>query len=231
MGPDMDATFQIFVLHPGRDRSVVEPLLDALRAIPGYLRDDIAPRDYADALEDSHPIEGEPPTILIENGFADDLTDDTIAATAEASRSASGLDSDGAIPARRFQPGAGGGDGVGSSRRRGDGGRGCIPSSPRGRRRDPLDASDLGAARRPTGRHVRQLRGSGRIRHPSSACTRRRRSGGSARSSSATTRRTCCVTITTWRAIRDVRAHTESEPRRCGASLRRGLPPNAGATV
>ena len=78
MGPGMDAAAQIIVLHPGRVVAAVEPQLALLRALPGYLSEDIAARDYADALDDPHPFEGPPPTITGDNGFASDLSDAAI---------------------------------------------------------------------------------------------------------------------------------------------------------
>jgi hypothetical protein len=75
MGPGMDAAAQVIVLHPGRVVAAVEPYLEKLRAVPGYLSEDIAARDYADALDEAHPFEGEAPTITGDNGFANDLSD------------------------------------------------------------------------------------------------------------------------------------------------------------
>jgi FAD/FMN-containing dehydrogenase len=78
MGPGMEPALQVIVIHPGRDLAAVEPHLARLRALPGYLSEDIAAREYADALDDAHPFPGEPPTITGDNGFLDDL-DDTAA--------------------------------------------------------------------------------------------------------------------------------------------------------
>ena len=78
MGPGMEAAAQIIVLHPGRVVAAAEPQLELLRALPGYKSEDIAAKDYADALEDPHPFEGPVPTITGDNGFADDLDDATI---------------------------------------------------------------------------------------------------------------------------------------------------------
>jgi FAD/FMN-containing dehydrogenase len=78
MGPGMEAAAQVIVLHPGRVVATVEPHLEKLRALPGYVSEDISARDYADALEDPHPFEGDPPTITGDNGFADDLSDAAI---------------------------------------------------------------------------------------------------------------------------------------------------------
>ena len=87
MGPGMEPVAQVIVLHPGRDASVVEPQLAALRALPGYLREDVGVRDYVDVLDDPHPFEGEPPTITGDNGFAAELTDGAIDAFVAAHRS------------------------------------------------------------------------------------------------------------------------------------------------
>jgi len=78
MGPGMDAAAQVIVLHPGRVVAAVEPQLDLLRALPGYTGEDIAARDYADALDDPHPFDGPMPTITGDNGFSNDLTDAVI---------------------------------------------------------------------------------------------------------------------------------------------------------
>jgi FAD/FMN-containing dehydrogenase len=78
MGPGMEPAAQIIVLHSGRDQGAPEPYLAKLRALPGYRSEDIAARDYADALEEAHPFEGEMPTITGDNGFAADFSDDAI---------------------------------------------------------------------------------------------------------------------------------------------------------
>jgi FAD/FMN-containing dehydrogenase len=78
MGPGMEAAAQIIVLHPGRVVAAVEPHLVSLRALPGYRSEDVGAKDYADALDDPHPFEGEMPTITGDNGFAADLNDETI---------------------------------------------------------------------------------------------------------------------------------------------------------
>ncbi len=79
MGPGMEAAAQIIVLHPGRDLAAAEPQLARLRELPGYRTEDIAAKDYADALDDPHPFpEGEMPTITGDNGFAADLSDQAI---------------------------------------------------------------------------------------------------------------------------------------------------------
>ena len=80
MGPGMDPALQIVVIHPGRDAAAVEPQLAKLRAIPGYLSDDVNVAEYADALDEAHPFEGELPTITGDNGFIDDLSDEAITA-------------------------------------------------------------------------------------------------------------------------------------------------------
>ncbi|HTL40734.1 MAG TPA: FAD-binding oxidoreductase [Pseudolysinimonas sp.] len=82
MGPGAEPATQLIVIHPGRDVAVIEPLLERLRAVPGYRGEDIAPRDYADTLDEAHPFPGEPPTITGDNGFIDDFGDDAIEALA-----------------------------------------------------------------------------------------------------------------------------------------------------
>ncbi|MEO8263228.1 MAG: FAD-binding oxidoreductase [Pseudolysinimonas sp.] len=78
MGPGMEPSVQVAVFHPGRDTDAVEPLLAQLRALPGYLSEDVTARDYADALEDAHPFEGPMPVITGDTAFVDDLTDDAV---------------------------------------------------------------------------------------------------------------------------------------------------------
>lgn len=78
MGPEMPAGVQIIVLHPGRHLSAVEPVLARLRALPGYRSEDLGVREYHDALDDAHPFEGDPPTIVGANGFAADFDDDLV---------------------------------------------------------------------------------------------------------------------------------------------------------
>ena len=80
MGPGMEPSVQVIVFHPGRDVAAVEPQLAKLRALPGYLSEDIGAKAYADALEDAHPFEGPMPVITGDTAFIDDLTDEAIAA-------------------------------------------------------------------------------------------------------------------------------------------------------
>lgn len=75
MGPGMEPSVQVVVFHPGREVATVEPLLAQLRALPGYLREDIGVKDYADALEDPHPFDGPVPVITGDTAFIDDLGD------------------------------------------------------------------------------------------------------------------------------------------------------------
>lgn len=78
MGPGMQPTAQLIVLHSGRDVAAAEQYLARLRELPGYLREEVAAMDYADSLDESHPFEGEVPTIVGATGFAPDLGDDAI---------------------------------------------------------------------------------------------------------------------------------------------------------
>jgi FAD/FMN-containing dehydrogenase len=78
MGPGMEPSVQIAVFHPGRVVAAVEPLLARLRSLPGYVGEDVSARDYADALEDAHPVEGPMPVITGDTAFVDDLSDDAI---------------------------------------------------------------------------------------------------------------------------------------------------------
>jgi FAD/FMN-containing dehydrogenase len=78
MGPGMDPAVQVIVFHPGRDTAPVEPLLVQLRALAGYIAEDVGPKDYADALEDAHPFEGPMPVITGDTAFVDDLGDAAI---------------------------------------------------------------------------------------------------------------------------------------------------------
>jgi len=84
MGPGMPAGASVTVLLPGRDVSAIEPWLEKLRAVPGYLSDDVTAMDYVDALDDPSHFDGPVPTIVGANGFADDLSDDAIAAMTSA---------------------------------------------------------------------------------------------------------------------------------------------------
>ena len=87
MGPGMQPSVQVLVFHPGRDVAAIESLLVPLRALPGYLSEDVRPRDYADALDDPHPFDGPMPVITGDTAFVDDLTDaaiDSLAAVHEA---------------------------------------------------------------------------------------------------------------------------------------------------
>lgn len=91
MGPGMQPATQVIVLHPGRDAAAAEPVLARLRLVPGYLREDVGVKEYADALDDPHPFEGEVPTIVGANGFAADFSDDAIGIVAAAQASLGGV--------------------------------------------------------------------------------------------------------------------------------------------
>jgi FAD/FMN-containing dehydrogenase len=78
MGPGMEPSVQVVVFHPGRDLAAVEPLLAKLRALPGHVSESVAPKDYADALEDAHPSEGPMPVITGDTAFIDDVSDEAI---------------------------------------------------------------------------------------------------------------------------------------------------------
>jgi FAD/FMN-containing dehydrogenase len=78
MGPGMEAAAQVIVFHPGRVVAKLEPQLEKLRALPGYRTEEVAAKDYADALEDAHPFEGPAPVITGDNGFTADLDDATV---------------------------------------------------------------------------------------------------------------------------------------------------------
>jgi FAD/FMN-containing dehydrogenase len=91
MGPGMEPAVHVAVFHPGRDLDVVEPLLAQLRAVPGYLSDDVAPKAYVDALEDSHPFEGPMPVFTGDTALIDDLSDDAIGTLASVHDSIAGM--------------------------------------------------------------------------------------------------------------------------------------------
>ena len=80
MGPGMEAAAQVIVSST-RDAIVAAPepqLGEAARAARATVSEDVAAKDYADALEDAHPFEGPMPVITGDNGFADDLSDAAI---------------------------------------------------------------------------------------------------------------------------------------------------------
>jgi FAD/FMN-containing dehydrogenase len=85
MGPEAPGGPQIHVVWAGSDAqqamAAIQPLLD----IPGVLSHDIAPKAYLDVLDDPQPPEGEGgpmPTIVGNNGWAADLSDEAIDAIA-----------------------------------------------------------------------------------------------------------------------------------------------------
>lgn len=80
MGPEMPAGLSVIACWAGRDAAAAEPWLERLRAVPGYLSDDVAAMDYVDALEEGTHFDGPMPTIVGANGLVPDLSDETIAA-------------------------------------------------------------------------------------------------------------------------------------------------------
>lgn len=79
MGPDAPPTLQIAVCYDGTDEAeaiaAIQPLLD----LPGMTGHDVAPMAYLDLLMDyEEQTEPMPFTIVGDNGFASDLTDDII---------------------------------------------------------------------------------------------------------------------------------------------------------
>jgi FAD/FMN-containing dehydrogenase len=91
MGPEMPAATNVHVFWPGRDAAPLEPWLERLREVPGYIDDDVKPMDYVDVLEDAVHFPGPPPTLVSMNGFSDDFSDETIAAVAAAHASLGGV--------------------------------------------------------------------------------------------------------------------------------------------
>ena len=91
MGPGMEPAVNLAVFHPGRDTAAVEPVLERLRALPGYLGGEVTAKDYADALEDAHPFEGPMPVITGDTAFIDDLSDAAIDALAAVHESVAGI--------------------------------------------------------------------------------------------------------------------------------------------
>lgn len=92
MGPEMPAATTLTVIWAGRDAAAAEPWVARLRAVPGYLSDDIAPIDYPDSLDEAPPhMEGPAPTIVGANAFADDLSDAAIDAVLQAHAGVGGV--------------------------------------------------------------------------------------------------------------------------------------------
>ncbi len=91
MGPGAEPMTQLISVYPGRDVAHAEPLIAPLRALPGFVRDDMGAHDYCDALEDPPPpFEGEYPTIVGNNAFVDDFSDEVIDAIVSAMEGAAG---------------------------------------------------------------------------------------------------------------------------------------------
>ena len=90
MGPEMPAGTSLTVIWAGRD-AAAEPWLARLRAVAGYVSDDIAAIDYTDSLDEPAHFDGPPPTIVGANAFADDLSDAAIEAFLEAHAAIGGV--------------------------------------------------------------------------------------------------------------------------------------------
>jgi FAD/FMN-containing dehydrogenase len=85
MGPEMPAATMLTVIWAGRDAAAAEPWLARLRAVPGYVSDDVAAIDYPDSLDEAPPhADGPPPTIVGANAFADEFSDAAIDAILQA---------------------------------------------------------------------------------------------------------------------------------------------------
>ncbi|BDZ44415.1 FAD-linked oxidase [Naasia aerilata] len=79
---DAPPALLVFVCWAGAEEEADEAIAP-LRALPGLLADEVAPRAYADILDDPHPPEG-PITVVDYNGFTDDFDDATIDTLVEA---------------------------------------------------------------------------------------------------------------------------------------------------
>ena len=104
------------------------PAGPAARDSRATVSDDIAAKDYADALDEAHPFEGAAPTITRRTAFADDFSDAAIDAIVGGARGRRRR-AHGALPARRVQPRAGRCDGLGARDARGDDDGGRVPAS------------------------------------------------------------------------------------------------------
>lgn len=88
-GPEMPASVMVMVCYGSDDeaaaRAAIQPLLD----LPTVTGSDIAPKAYAEVLEEAHPPEG-PITVIVNNAFAKQTTDDLIEALVAAYRGMGG---------------------------------------------------------------------------------------------------------------------------------------------
>ena len=78
---DAPATVQLVACWGDDDVAAADAALAPLRALPGLLSDDVAPRGYADVLDDPHPPEGAA-TVVDHNSFWAEFDDAGIDAVA-----------------------------------------------------------------------------------------------------------------------------------------------------
>lgn len=74
--PGMPGGIQLFVCFAGDDEAAASAAVGPLLGLPGLLSADIQPKPYAAVLEEAHPPEGM--TIIVNNAFARELTDELI---------------------------------------------------------------------------------------------------------------------------------------------------------
>jgi FAD/FMN-containing dehydrogenase len=89
-GPEMPASTQILVCYADSDEAAAEAAVEPLRGLLGARDADIREKDYVDVLEDPQPPEA-PLTIVANNGFAPDFSDDAIDAIARVQRELGGV--------------------------------------------------------------------------------------------------------------------------------------------
>jgi FAD/FMN-containing dehydrogenase len=88
-GEGMPGGTSILVCYAGDDEAAARAAIDPLLRIKGVVSSDIQPKAYADVLDEPRPPEG-PISIVDNNAFAPELSDETIATFAAVHRSIGG---------------------------------------------------------------------------------------------------------------------------------------------
>lgn len=83
MGPDAPAAMSILALYAGVDDARADAAIEPLLTLPGVTASDLSAKAYADVLDEPHSPEGEV-TIVDNNTFASDFSDELIAALSSA---------------------------------------------------------------------------------------------------------------------------------------------------
>jgi FAD/FMN-containing dehydrogenase len=89
-GPEMPGGTSILVVYAGDDEQSATAAIEPLLRLKGVVSSDIKPMAYVDVLDEPMHPDGPPPTIVDNNGFTPELTDEAISTLASVHRGLGG---------------------------------------------------------------------------------------------------------------------------------------------